>query len=71
MAQRSDAWIYAEMSPDELTQRLNALKSLVEGTTGRKQRRYMAEVAYVEILLERTQQDEWIQLQIDLLLDII
>lgn len=47
MAERRDAWIYAEMTIAELEQRRDALISLVNGTSGRKQRRYIRELDYV------------------------
>lgn len=46
-SQRRDAWIYAEMTIAELEQRRDALISLVNGTTGRKQRRYINELDFV------------------------
>lgn len=46
-SQRRDAWIYADMTIAELEQRRDALISLVNGTAGRKQRRYINELDYV------------------------
>jgi len=45
--QRRDAWIYADMTISELEQRRDALITLVNGTAGRKQRRYIQELDYV------------------------
>lgn len=49
--ERRDAWVYADMTHSELVQRRDALQSLVDGTTGAKQRRYTAELCYVEALI--------------------
>jgi len=50
--QRRDAWLYAEMTHSELIQRRDALESLATQTSGSKQRRYAAELAYVECLIQ-------------------
>jgi len=50
--QRRDAWIYADMAIAELEQRRDALISLISGTTGAKQRRYIRELDYVQCVID-------------------
>lgn len=54
MTERRDAWLYSIMTMEELIQRRDALISLVRGTTGRKQRRYIKELDYCQSCI-----DDW------------